>query len=72
MITRASESIETVAREFRDLAALTVCIRPELAAQVKERIHRFREQVTELCDAEPVGVDDGDRRLALLGQQLLA
>ncbi len=55
MIFRAAESIDSVSSAFRDLAALTVCVRPEVAAQVKERIHRFREQITELCDADAGG-----------------
>jgi uncharacterized protein (TIGR02147 family) len=55
MILRAAESIDTVSSMFRDLAALTVCVRPEVAAQVRESIHRFREQITELCDADARG-----------------
>ena len=55
MIERAAESIETVPRELRDLAALTVCISPKTAALVKERIHQFRESLTELCDSDAAG-----------------
>jgi uncharacterized protein (TIGR02147 family) len=55
MIERAAESIETVPRELRDLAALTVCISPKTAAAVKERIHQFREMLTELCDSDREG-----------------
>jgi len=55
MIERAAESIETVPRELRDLAALTVCISPKTAAAVKERIHQFREMITELCDSDREG-----------------
>lgn len=55
MLERASDSIETVKAHRRDLAALTVCVRPETAALVKERIHRFREELTALCDADESG-----------------
>jgi uncharacterized protein (TIGR02147 family) len=55
MIERAGESLETVPAALRDLAALTVCISPQTAAQVKERIHQFREALTELCDSDTAG-----------------
>ncbi|MBI2392625.1 MAG: TIGR02147 family protein [Deltaproteobacteria bacterium] len=55
MLERASDSIETVKSHRRDLAALTVCVRPETAAIVKERIHRFREELTAICDADDAG-----------------
>jgi uncharacterized protein (TIGR02147 family) len=55
MLERAAESIETVPREQRDLAALTVCVSPETAAKVKQRIHQFREALAELCDADTAG-----------------
>jgi len=55
MIERAAESLETVPSALRDLAALTVCISPETAARVKERIHQFREAITELCDSDTAG-----------------
>lgn len=52
MIERAAEAMETVPREHRDLAALTVCISPKTAALVKQRIHQFQEAIAELCDAD--------------------
>lgn len=55
MIERAGESLETVPAALRDLAALTVCISPGTAARVKERIHQFREALTELCDSDTAG-----------------
>ena len=55
MLERAAQSIETVPRELRDLAALTVCVSSETAAIVKQRIHQFREALTELCDADTQG-----------------
>ncbi|HMA94615.1 MAG TPA: DUF4423 domain-containing protein, partial [Polyangiaceae bacterium] len=55
MMERAIESIDTVAPALRDLAALTVCVSPQIATEVKRRIHQFREAMTELCDAENSG-----------------
>ncbi len=55
MLERAGQAIESVPRELRDLAALTVCVSPETAAQVKQRIHQFRETITELCDSDAHG-----------------
>jgi uncharacterized protein (TIGR02147 family) len=55
MMERAAESLETVPSALRDLAALTVCISPETAVRVKERIHQFREALTELCDSDTAG-----------------
>jgi uncharacterized protein (TIGR02147 family) len=55
MMERAAESLDSVPRELRDLAALTVCISSKTAAAVKERIHQFRETLTELCDSDTDG-----------------
>jgi uncharacterized protein (TIGR02147 family) len=55
MIERAADSMETVPREQRDLAALTVCISPKTVALVKQRIHQFQEAMAELCDADAEG-----------------
>jgi len=52
MLERAAAAIDSVPRELRDLAALTVCVSPERAAAVKQRIHEFREALTELCDSD--------------------
>ena len=52
MLERASASIEEIPPSERDLAALTVCVGPATAALVKERIHKFREELTQLCDAD--------------------
>ena len=55
MLERAAQSIETVPAAERDLAALTVCVSAETAALVKQRIHQFRETLTQLCDADAKG-----------------
>jgi uncharacterized protein (TIGR02147 family) len=55
MLERASDSIETIPSRHRDLAALTVCVSPATAAVVKDRIHKFREEMTQICDADTTG-----------------
>jgi len=55
MLARATESIDNIPAKLRDLAALTVCVSPQTAALVKQRIHQFREAITEICDAESDG-----------------
>jgi uncharacterized protein (TIGR02147 family) len=55
MLERAGHSLDLVPGKQRDLAALTVCVSRETAALVKQRIHEFREAITELCDADPHG-----------------
>ena len=55
MLERAAQSLELVPGNKRDLAALTVCVSPATAAIVKQRIHEFREALTELCDSDTQG-----------------
>lgn len=55
MLERAGHSLDLVPGKQRDLAALTVCVSSETAALVKQRIHEFREAITELCDSDPRG-----------------
>jgi uncharacterized protein (TIGR02147 family) len=55
MLERASQSIETVPDELRDLAAVTVCVSPKTATLVSECIHQFREAMTELCHSDTQG-----------------
>lgn len=52
MLERAGNSIETVPREDRDLAAMTVCISRDSIAEIKARVHDFRELLFEYCDAD--------------------
>lgn len=52
MIQLASESIETVDSQWRDISALTVCVPPELVPELKDRIHAFREVLLDLCDRQ--------------------
>ena len=52
MLQRASESIELVDRSYRDISALTVCINRLTVAELKERIHGFRETMLNRCDRD--------------------
>jgi uncharacterized protein (TIGR02147 family) len=52
MLERAAESIELVDRNSRDISALTVCIEGATVADLKDRIHRFRETLLERCDGD--------------------
>jgi uncharacterized protein (TIGR02147 family) len=53
MLERAAGAIELVRREQRDISALTVCISASTVAELKERIHRFRDELLERCDTDP-------------------
>lgn len=50
MIERGAESIERIPREFRDISALTMCVRPEQVPELKRRVHAFRETLMALTD----------------------
>lgn len=52
MIERAADALERVVPDERDMSALTVCIKAATLADLKERIHRFREEMLERCDRE--------------------
>jgi len=52
MIERAAKSVDAVPPDQRDISALTVCIREDSLADLKDRIHRFREEMLERCDSE--------------------
>jgi uncharacterized protein (TIGR02147 family) len=52
MIERAAWAVDEVPPEERDVSAQTVCIRSSSLADLKDRIHRFREEMLERCDSE--------------------
>jgi uncharacterized protein (TIGR02147 family) len=52
MIERAGDAIDKVPPEERDVSALTVCIQASSLADLKHRIHRFREEMLDRCDRE--------------------
>ena len=53
MLERARGSIEGCPRDFRDVSALTVCVGARDVQALKDRIHRFRETMLDLCDSSP-------------------
>jgi hypothetical protein len=52
MIERAANARARVPPDERDVSALTVCIQGRSLADLKARIHRFREEMLERCDSE--------------------
>jgi uncharacterized protein (TIGR02147 family) len=52
MLVRAADSIERVDRSERDISALTVCVARGRVAELKARIHAFRESLLHLCDED--------------------
>jgi uncharacterized protein (TIGR02147 family) len=52
MIEQAAKAVERVVPEERDVSALTVCIKESTLADLKARIHRFREEMMDRCDSE--------------------
>lgn len=52
MIERAGHAVDNVPPEERDISALTVCVRAASLADLKDRVHRFREEMMERCDTE--------------------
>lgn len=52
MLERASESMETVPAEWRELGSVTVAIRASTVAELKERIVLFRRELLERCDQD--------------------
>ncbi len=52
MLKRAADSIELTGSTYRDLSALTLSIRSETVAELKERIHNFKEIIADLCDRD--------------------
>lgn len=52
MLELASESMDTVPAELRELGSVTVAIRASTVAELKERIVRFRRELLERCDQD--------------------
>src|SRR6185295_16804809 len=52
LIERAGAAVDQVPPEQRDISALTVCVRASSLADLKDRIHRFREEMLQRCDSE--------------------
>lgn len=52
MLERASESMDVVPAELRELGSITVAIRASTIPELKERILRFRRELLERCDQD--------------------
>jgi uncharacterized protein (TIGR02147 family) len=52
MLERAAESMTLVESDRRDISALTVCIAADTIAELKSRIHEFREILLDRCDRD--------------------
>lgn len=52
MIEQAGLALEDVPPDERDISALTVCVRASTIGELKQRVHRFREEMLDLCDRE--------------------
>ncbi|MEQ1878070.1 MAG: TIGR02147 family protein [Bdellovibrionia bacterium] len=53
-LARASESIDAVPRENRDLSAMTIGVSAEMAVRLKEMIQKFRKDVVKLVSEDSV------------------
>lgn len=52
MMEQASESLDAVPADLREVAAITVALRPETVPELKDRIRRFRYEMLERCDQD--------------------
>ncbi|WP_373046773.1 TIGR02147 family protein [Vulgatibacter sp.] len=65
MMEQASEALDAVPAALRDVGAITVAVKPETVAELKERIQRFRREMLERCDQ-----DDGASEVYQVNIQL--
>lgn len=52
MMNRATQAMELVQRELRDVSSLTLSVKASMLPEVKQRIADFRRELVDLCDAE--------------------
>src|SRR5690606_25251611 len=50
MMERASEAIELIPRDEREVSALTVCVSKERLAQLKQQVRDFRKQLLQSAE----------------------
>jgi uncharacterized protein (TIGR02147 family) len=65
MMQQASESMDTIPPEDRDISALTLCVSDDGLRRMKERIQRFRRELLELSVLE-----DAPRQVVQINFQL--
>lgn len=66
MLSKGADSIETVPREHREVSGMTMCISNETFAEIKERIHAFRESLMEVAERDAGGSPDRLYQLSLV------
>ena len=49
MMDKARESIDTVPRDRREISSVTVCVSPDVARRIKERIQTFEDEILEMA-----------------------
>lgn len=52
MLERASESLDTVPADLREIGSITVAVKAATVAELKERIQRFRRELLDRCDQD--------------------
>lgn len=52
MLARASEAIDRVPRDEREISSITVCVSHEVMLRLKERIRDFRRELLQLAELE--------------------
>jgi len=52
MMARASESIDRIPREEREISSLTLCVSQDVLLQLKLRIREFRKELLQLAELE--------------------
>ena len=52
MMERASEAIDRIPREEREIASLTLCVSHDVLLRLKERIREFRRELLQLAELE--------------------
>jgi uncharacterized protein (TIGR02147 family) len=52
MIERAGAAVDDVPPDERDISALTVCIKAASLSDLKQKIHRFREEMLNRSDSD--------------------
>ncbi len=52
MLARASEAIDTVPREEREISSVTLCVSQAVLLDLKERIREFRREILQLAELE--------------------
>jgi uncharacterized protein (TIGR02147 family) len=52
MMQKASEALDAVPREDREISSLTLCVSQKVMVDIKERIRRFRREILQMAEFE--------------------